>query len=121
MKIERRVKSQEEFQEIMNKRQFRNNSSFSVYIVPKKEEKSRFGISAPKKLGNAVLRNKTKRQVRMMVQSFMDESLDYDYIILVRKNYFTRSYEDNRKDLEKLVKTVKISSERKLGDSNEKI
>lgn len=108
MKRELRVKNPRDFQRIMQRRRFKNSKSFSVYIDTKKEISPRFGISVPKKLGGAVLRNKTKRQVRSMVQEIGVFESDYDYIIMVRKSYFETSFEENRKDLEKLLKTVKI-------------
>ena len=43
-----------------------------------------------------------------MVQDIGVFESDYDYIIMVRKSYFETSFEENRKDLEKLLKTVKI-------------
>ena len=108
MKKDRRIKDAREFQSIMQKKKFRNSSNFSVYFAHKKDEKTRIGISVPKKLGNAVLRNLTKRQVRHMLRSIDVDSLEFDTIILVRKNYFNNTFDSNRKDLEKLMKTVKM-------------
>lgn len=108
MKTELRIKSPLEFQEVINKRRFRNSNAFTIYYVPKRKDHSRFGITASKKMGNAVLRNKTRRQVRMMLQEIQLNDLKFDAVILVRKKYFEQSYEDNRLDLEKVLKTVKI-------------
>lgn len=108
MKKEYRVKESDEFQKIMRGRRFHNSKSYSLYIEERKENHARFGISVPKKLGNAVLRNKTKRQVRSMLQHLAPYDGKYDVIIIVRKGYFSKSYDDNEKDLEKLMKTVKM-------------
>ena len=111
MKKEKTVKSTREFQRILNKRRFRNSKSFTVYTDKAQIEHPRFGISVPKKLGNAVLRNKTKRQVRSILQTIDHIDAGFDYIIMVRKGFFEQSFDDNRKDLEKLLKTVKIVKE----------
>ena len=108
MKTELRIKSPLEFQEVINKRRFRNSNAFTIYYVPSRKDHYRFGITASKKMGNAVLRNKTRRQVRMMLQEIQLNDLKFDAVILVRKKYFEQSYEDNRLDLEKVLKTVKI-------------
>lgn len=108
MRKKYRVKKNEEFQAIMGRRKFYRSSSFIVYIKEKSLEISRIGISVPKKLGNAVVRNKTKRQIRSMLDDIGFGNYDYDCIIIVRKVYFTREYEENRKDLEKLLKHVRI-------------
>lgn len=108
MKKTLRIKDTREFQRILNRRKFQSSSSFVIYTDKMHETHPRFGISVPKKLGNAVIRNKTKRQVRAMIQEFPHIKGDLDVIIMVRKGYFSLSYDDNRKDLEKLMKTVKI-------------
>lgn len=108
MKKEFRVKSPIEFQSLMTKRKFKNSKTFTVYFQPKKGEHGRYGITAPKKIGNAVVRNKIRRQVRMMLIEIDCFNLGFDAVILVRKPFLTQTYEENRLDLEKLLKTVKI-------------
>ena len=108
MKREYRVRKTQEFQRIMQKKQFVVNQSFSLYYDPKQEEQGRFGISCSKKLGNAVVRNKTKRQVRMMLLELEAITLAFDAIIIVRQGYFSSNYEENKKNLDSLLKKVKI-------------
>ena len=57
-----------------------------------------------KKLGKAHVRNKIKRQVRMMVHDGFDFDQNCDYIIIVRNKYLDGSYEDNKKLLISLYK-----------------
>lgn len=108
MKKENRIKDSLEFQAIINNRRFFTSRNFVVYIKDKIEDNTRIGISVPKRLGNAVLRNKTKRQVREMLRKFYNANMPYDYVIIVRNDYFNNSFKDNLKDLEKLVKTAKM-------------
>lgn len=103
-----RIKKTSEFQEILNKRKYRNSPAFTIYIREKKEENARFGISVSKKMGNAVFRNKSKRQVRNMLVEIDPFDKPYDAIVMVRKGFYANSYDTNRNDLEKLLKTVKI-------------
>lgn len=45
----------------------------------------------------------------MMLQSLLDFKEDnYDYIVIVRPNYLNMSFDDNKKDLEKTIKKVKM-------------
>ena len=103
-----RVCKTQEFQRIIQKKQFVVNPSFSLYYSTKQEEQSRFGISCSKKLGKAVIRNKVKRQVRMMLQELDAFTLAFDAIVIVRQNYLVNSYEENKKNLASLIKKVKI-------------
>lgn len=108
MKKQFRIKKSEEFQEIMKFKRFYTSPSLTIYVKPKKESTNRVGISAGKKLGGAVERNKVKRQVRMMVQDCYDFNEEFDTIILIREQFIKESYLTNKNYLETLLKKVKI-------------
>ena len=108
MRKELRVKKSQEFSEIMNYKRYYNSDVMTLYVKPKKEEKNRVGLSVGKKIGNAVVRNKVKRQVRMMVQETYTFEENFDTIILIRKKFTEESYDSNKKVLEMLLKKVKI-------------
>ena len=82
----------------------------SDYIIYKDENQmghGRVGISVSKKLGNAVTRNKIKRQLRMMIQECFHFDEEVDYIVIVRKRFLDNTYIENKKELEYLYKKVK--------------
>jgi ribonuclease P protein component len=108
MKKKFRITNGIEFQKIINKKKFVANKSFVIYYMERKEEASRVGISVGKKIGNAHVRNKVKRQVRMMFQNLLSKQLDKDMICIIRAGYCHQSYEENRKLLENLVFKVNI-------------
>ena len=104
MKKEYRVKKNEEFSRIIKKRQSLANHSFIIYYLKNDLDHSRIGISVSKKLGNAVIRNKIKRQVRMMVQQTVNFKDNYDYIVIVRNKYLDLDFSSNLKELGYLYK-----------------
>lgn len=108
MKKEYRVKKTNEFSDIMKYKKFYASPSFVIYVKSRKEDRPRIGISVGKKMGNAVVRNKIKRQVRMMVQEIYTFDENFDTIILIRVKYHEENYRNNKKVLERLVKKVKI-------------
>ncbi|EOS60136.1 ribonuclease P protein component [Firmicutes bacterium M10-2] len=100
MKKECRVCKNYEFSSIIQKRKYFKTSAFVFYYQPKKEEKARIGISVGKKLGNAVARNKVKRQVRSMIDQLYTFDEWYDTILIVRPVYQKQTYQQNMKEIE---------------------
>lgn len=103
-----RIRKSNEFLDIMNYKRFYSCPSFTLYIKPRKEDHARIGLSVGKKLGKAHIRNKIKRQVRMMCTEIYDFEEKFDSVILVRQNYLKENYRNNKKGLETLYKKVKI-------------
>ena len=107
MKKRFRVKRNEEFQQIIKEGTKIVTKSFIAYRNGARMlTNDRVGISVSKKLGNAVERNRIKRQVRMMVMEITDFHSGFDSVIIVRNRYNERSYEDNKKELLKIYETV---------------
>ncbi len=109
MKKEFRIKKNEEFSRIIGQRHSYASANFVIYFSDKRENNVRVGISVSKKLGNAVQRNKIKRQIREMAYSIIDFDNDNkDIVIIARTSYLKNTYQDNLSDLEKLIKKAII-------------
>lgn len=105
MKKEYRLRKNEDFQKVIQHKKQYANRRFVIYFK-KNNEHLRVGLSVSKKLGNAVTRNKIKRQVRMMAQDVFDTNQKMDYIIIIRKDYLNHSYQDNMDELNKLYNKI---------------
>ncbi len=104
MKKINRVRKSQEFQKLIHTGRKSVNASFVFYHTARAEQQARIGISLSKKMGNAVERNKIKRQVRMMCQDLIDfENYPADGILIVRYGYKSLRFEENKKNLEKLL------------------
>jgi len=104
-----RVRKNEEFSRIIALKRSVANAFFVVYTAPRSKGNARVGISVSKKLGNAVQRNRIKRQVREMARALIDfESYPKDLIIIVRKPFVNRAFSDNKNDLEIAIKKAII-------------
>ncbi len=103
MKKKYRVKRNEDFQRIIQSRQYLASERFVLYYQKNDLGYLRIGLSVGKKLGKAVLRNRIKRQLREMAGSIFDFTLSFDLVIIVRKPYLEHGFQSNREDLEKLA------------------
>ena len=98
------VKSHEEFNEIINKRKKISNKYMVVFFLPKDFEKPNFGIAVGKKIGNAVVRNKLKRQFRAIVDNhrFLFKN-NYNYIIMIKREASNATFDVLEKELVNLL------------------
>lgn len=109
MKKEYRIRKNEEFASIISKKHSKSSACFVIYFETKALDHPRVGISVSKKMGDAVERNKIKRQIREMAYELVDfENGLIDIVIIVKKAYLDRSFLENKLDLEKLIKKAII-------------
>ena len=100
------IKSSDEYTEIINNGKTRKNKYYSLFYR-NNNNNNRYGITIPKKLGNAVLRNKTKRRVKNIIdQNKNTIQNSYDYVIIVKKGILELTYLEMEKELLKLMKSI---------------
>lgn len=92
------IKKNFDFSRIISKRNFYKTFSYIIYIEKKEQNICHFGISVSKKIGNAVTRNKIKRQIKNMIDKNKYYPI-YNIVIIVRNNYLKNNYVDNEKML----------------------
>ena len=69
--------------------------------------KRNYGIAVGKKVGNAVTRNKVKRQVRNIITNNVTMFPNYhNYIIICKRDVLTISYKEMEENLIKLLNNI---------------
>ena len=68
----------------------------------------RFGLTATKKIGNAVIRNRTRRRLRALAHEILSAhgQAGYDYVLIGRAATKHRTWEGLRTDLRSALKKV---------------
>ncbi len=98
------VKSNELFNEIIAKGIKISNKYYAIYAIKKDFIKNNYGIAVGKKIGNAVTRNKIKRQIRNIITNNFKLFPNYhNYIIMIRKELINLSYNEMEKYLVELL------------------
>lgn len=103
MKKKNIVKEKKDFDRAFKlKKQIKSKYAF-LYTYDTKDN-YRFGICVSKKLGNAVVRNKLKRQVKDIIDKSKLHFKSKDYIIILKKSAVGTEYLKLKEDLVKLLK-----------------
>ena len=114
MKAIYRIKANEEFVVTVRKGKTLKSSSYVVHFKKNELDICRIGLSVSKKIGNAVTRNRVKRQIRAMCNLLVDfDNYSYDIVIVARQDFLNESFENNKKTLNNLLSEIGITKWKK--------
>ena len=105
------IKESKDFEKIIKNNKSFRTKYFYIYIQRKEEKNYRFGISVGKKIGNAVKRNKIKRQIREII-SKNDYQKNFDCIIIVRREINNADFQEIEKDLNYALEKLLLKKEK---------
>jgi ribonuclease P protein component len=103
MIVKNRIKKYSEFQKVIEEGEVKKTCFFVSYAIENELGYSRFGISVPKKTGNAVVRNRIKRQVRSAIGQSTKFDKSIDMVFIVRKNYDTNSFDQALSEIKEIL------------------
>lgn len=99
MIVKNRIKKHAEFQKVISEGSLERGNSFYLYSLSNAFGYTRIGISVPKKSGNAVIRNRIKRQIRAICALNNNYTKSLDLVLIVRKNYNINDFESTKDEL----------------------
>lgn len=107
MKKEYRIKSNEDFSALVKAGKRIKKSEFHIYYLPSNYQFNRFGVSVSTKLGNAVTRNRIKRQLRAIMDDFNKSSTkQHDIIVVAKQGFLNNTFQQNKEALLESLKEI---------------
>ena len=98
------VKKHSDFDDIIQNGKYKKNKAYIIYNKVNEKDFTRWGLAVGKKIGDAHVRNKVKRQVREIITAnkklFQNNK---DYIIIVKKSVLEMDFEEMNKNLVELL------------------
>jgi len=99
------IKKSESFTEIISQKQSVKNKYFSIYY--QKSDKKLYGITVPKKIGKAHIRNKIKRQIKnIIITNEFNIQNNFNYVIIIKEAILELDYQSIKNELLNLFKKV---------------
>ena len=106
MNKEKIIKKSETYSKIISQRKCEKNKYFSTYYE-KNDSSNKYGITVPKKVGKANIRNKLKRQVKnIIITNEFNIQKNNNYVIIIKEAVLALSYEEMAKELLDLLRKV---------------
>ena len=92
MNKEKILKKSQEYTNIIQKGKNIKNKNFKIIYLP--NNTTIYGITIPKKVGNAVIRNKLKRQIKnIIMENELYIQKNYNYVIIIKETALDLTYQ----------------------------
>jgi ribonuclease P protein component len=104
-----RLRKRAEFVRVSGKGSRAPTPAFVLQHLKPEDEKPalRYGLTATKKLGNAVKRNRARRRLRSLAEKILPViAANGDYVLVAREGVFTRPFPEMEKDLETALRKL---------------
>lgn len=104
-----RLRNNEEFEKVYRRGKNYWNRNLIIYVMKNDLNYSRIGFSVTKKIGNSVVRNRTKRRMKEICrQNFGNIKGGYDIIIIPKKNVVDITYKELKSAIFHILKLADI-------------
>ena len=105
------VKNSYDFNRIINNNRPYKYRDYIIYIERNNDSIYKFGFSVGKKIGNAVTRNRVKRQLKSIVDK-KDYQNGFNCIIIVGKGILDRNFDEMSNNLYNAFSSLNIYKEK---------
>lgn len=107
MNKEKIIKESKTYSDIISKNKSIKNKYYSIYYEESKLN-NKYGITVPKKVGKANIRNKLKRQLKnIIITNEKNIQTGFNYVIIIKEATLKLNYKEMAEELFELLKKVR--------------
>lgn len=115
------LKKDQDFKSVYRNRKTYGNRNFTLYIRPNHTNQVRIGFSISKKVGNAVVRNRIKRRLKMLYRDHCKElKPGYDLVLVVKNNVADLSFPQLKSAFIHIMRVSRMTNTSKRRSKSEK-
>jgi ribonuclease P protein component len=96
-----RLKKDADFKVLISKKNITRSPIFTLYTGANTLDHTRVGISVSKKVGNAVVRNKIRRQMKAILFKQLNFEEKRDLLFIIKSDYLLHSYQSVEQEVVK--------------------
>ena len=104
-----KITKREDYLRASKSKYFRSNSFIIQFYNRADTFGPRYGVTATKKIGNAIKRNKAKRRIRNLVKDLLPKygKNGYDYVFIAKENLINEDWEVLKEESTSVLKDFK--------------
>ena len=104
-----RIKKNEDIKLVLDRKKSAGNKNYIIYIMKNSEANHfRLATSVSKKIGNAVVRNRQKRLIKVVFNKYKEKLLAFDIFVIARNNSTTLELPEVENNLVYLLKKINV-------------
>lgn len=108
---ENRLKKNKDFNYIYKNGKYINSSNFTLNYVDTYFKFPKFGISVNKKIGNSVIRSRTKRVMTEIIRLNVNKIVNKNFVIVLKPSFASQLFYDLENEFLSVLKKAKLLKE----------
>ena len=103
-----RIRKNEQFDKIIKQGKRIRTEPLNLFVIKNEENKFRLGVATSKKIGNAVVRNKVRRQIKAIMRNYKT-IINLDVVIVAKPQIHEFTYQELASTIADVLSKLEIN------------